>query len=81
MQLSDTSLQVIEIVPPAVRTTLMHQENAATAMPLDDFLDQAMNLLQNQPNAEEIVIDNARFLRYAEANGTYQDVLAHLSAY
>jgi short-subunit dehydrogenase involved in D-alanine esterification of teichoic acids len=72
---------VIEIVPPAVRTALMNQENAEHAMPLDDFLSEVMELLASQPDADEILVENVKFFRYAEANGNYREVLGLLSAH
>jgi uncharacterized oxidoreductase len=78
IQVSDTNIQVIEIVPPAVRTALMNLENAEHAMPLDDFLSEVMELLASEPEADEILVENVRFLRYAEANGNYREVLGRL---
>jgi len=48
-------------------------------MPLEDFLSEAMTLLQANPNAQEIVVERAKFLRYAEANGEYGNLLNMLS--
>lgn len=81
MQLSDTNVQVIEIVPPPVRTTLMGQENAEEAMPLGDFLDEVTELLQSEPDAKEILVDRVKFLRFAEAEGRYDEVLDMLAGY
>ncbi len=78
-QLTDTRIQVLELVPPAVRTTLMGQEDAENAMPLEDFLDEAMSLIDTRPDATEILVENVEFLRYAEVNGTYDHVLGLLS--
>ena len=80
VQLADTTIQLIEIVPPAVRTALMGQQNTETAMPLEDYLDETMALLESQPDAEEILVEGVKFLRYAEVNGTYPQVLAMLSS-
>jgi uncharacterized oxidoreductase len=80
VQLADTNVQVIEIVPPAVRTALMGQENSEHAMPLDDYLSEVIELLQTEPDAEEILVENVKFLRYAEANGNYDEVLGRLRA-
>jgi short-subunit dehydrogenase involved in D-alanine esterification of teichoic acids len=79
VQLAGTAVQVIELVPPAVRTTLLGQQDSEQAMPLQDFLAEAMNLLRTQPDAREILVENVKFLRYAEANGTYDNVLSMLS--
>ncbi|MEH0424615.1 SDR family oxidoreductase [Streptomyces sp. B21-083] len=81
VQLADTSVKVIELVPPAVRTTLMGQQDSEQAMPLEDFLSEVMALLRTQPDATEILVENVKFLRHAQANGTYDDVLAMLSGH
>jgi uncharacterized oxidoreductase len=81
MQLAgaDAGVQVIEMVPPGVRTTLLGQQDSAQAMSLDDFLTEALDLLREKPDAEEIVVERARFIRDAVATGTYDDVLAMIS--
>ncbi|MEV1169163.1 SDR family NAD(P)-dependent oxidoreductase [Nonomuraea sp. NPDC049784] len=81
VQLAGTSVQVIELVPPAVRTTLMGQQDNEQAMPLADFLSEAMALLRTQPDAKEVLVENVKFLRHVPANGTYDDVLAVFSNY
>ena len=81
VQLAGTGVQVIELIPPAVRTPLMGQETAESAMPLEDFLAETMTLLRELPDATEIVVDRVRFLRYAEATGTHDDALALLSGH
>jgi uncharacterized oxidoreductase len=79
VQLTDAGIQVIELVPPGVRTMLMGQQDSEDAMPLDDFLTETMNLLADEPDANEIVVERARFIRDAQANGKYDDVLAMLA--
>ncbi len=81
VQLADTPVQVLELIPPAVRTALMGQQDSEQAMPLEDFLTETMTILRNQPEAEEILVENVKFLRFAEANGSYGDVLAMLSGH
>ncbi len=80
LQLVDTTVQVVELVPPAVRTDLMpgHRENDS-AMPLDDFADEVMTLIEAQPEAREIQVERVKFLRYGEARGDYDDVVAALN--
>jgi len=80
IQLADTGIQVIEVVPPAVQTTLMNQENDDHAMPLDEYLDETMTILQQQPNADEILVDRVRFLRDAERENRYDAVVAALNS-
>lgn len=79
IQLAHTGVQVIEVIPPNVRTTLLGQQDDDQAMPLDEFLSETLELLAENPDAKELVVERARFLRNAEANGSYDDVLAMLS--
>ncbi|MGW1780255.1 SDR family oxidoreductase [Streptomyces sp. NPDC002143] len=72
-------VQVIEVAPPGVRTTLLGQQDDENSMPLDDFLTETLHLLREKPDAKELVVERARFVRDAEANGTYDNVLAVLS--
>ncbi|MFC7263014.1 SDR family oxidoreductase [Streptomyces lutosisoli] len=74
-------VQVIEVAPPGVRTTLLGQQDDENAMPLDDFLTETLTLLREKPDAKELVVERARFVRDAEANGTYDNVLAMLSGH
>lgn len=76
VQAADTGVQVIELVPAGVRTTLMGNQNNEDAQPLEDFLKEVMDLLVAEPDAKEIVVEPARFIRDAQANGNYDDVLA-----
>jgi len=79
VQLADTSVQVIELVPPAVQTTLMGQTNEPSAMPLEEFLSESMSLFESQPDAHEILVERVKFLRNAEIEGRYEQVLEMLS--
>ncbi|MFF0163664.1 SDR family oxidoreductase [Streptomyces sp. NPDC005263] len=80
VQLTKSDVQVIELVPPATRTTLMGQQNSDVAMPLEEFLTEVMDLLRTQPDAEQILVERVKWQRNAEAEGRYQDVLKILSA-
>jgi short-subunit dehydrogenase involved in D-alanine esterification of teichoic acids len=80
LQLADTSVKVVELVPPSVRTALMPgQEDNEVAMPLDEFIAEAMALLEAQPDAKEIQVERVKFLRYGEARGDYDQVVAALN--
>ncbi|MCI4238313.1 SDR family NAD(P)-dependent oxidoreductase [Dickeya dianthicola] len=81
VQLSSTPVRVIELAPPGVRTTLFGQENEEHAMPLDDFLDETLDLLHADPMPDEIIVERARYLRTAEATGNYENALEMLSAW
>ncbi|WP_099022620.1 SDR family oxidoreductase [Mycolicibacterium palauense] len=81
LQLADTSVEVVELVPPAVRTALLPgQEESEFAMPLDEFVAEVVGLLETQPDAREIQVQRVKFLRYGEARGDYDDVVATLNA-
>jgi short-subunit dehydrogenase involved in D-alanine esterification of teichoic acids len=81
LQLADTSVKILELVPPAVRTGLLPgQEDSDFAMPLEDFVSEAMALLESRPDAHEILVERVKFLRYGEARGDYDQVVATLNA-
>jgi uncharacterized oxidoreductase len=81
LQLADTTVKVVELVPPSVRTSLMPgQETNEVAMPLDDFIAETVALLEAQPDAKEIQVEQVKFLRYGEARGDYDHVVRTLNA-
>jgi len=80
LQLADTTVKVVELVPPSVRTALMPgQEDNEVAMPLDEFVAEVMGLLKAQPDVKEIQVERVKFLRYGEARGDYDQVVAVLN--
>jgi len=72
-QLRDTSIQVLELIPPYVQTELTGPRQASdpNAMPLEDFIAETMNILKNSPDTTEICVERVKPLRFAEASGTY----------
>ncbi|WP_264993192.1 SDR family NAD(P)-dependent oxidoreductase, partial [Mycobacterium montefiorense] len=81
LQLADTGVEVKELVPPSVQTDLAPgQRDNPAAMPLDEFLDEVMLLLENEPNNNEIQVERVKFLRYGEARGDQDKVIAALNA-
>lgn len=80
LQFEGSSVSVLELEPPAVRTPLMpgHEKNES-AMPLDEFIDEVMALIETQPDATEIQVERVKFLRYAEVRGDYDQVVATLN--
>ncbi|MGH3726154.1 MAG: SDR family oxidoreductase [Mycobacterium sp.] len=81
LQLADTRVEVKELQPPAVRTDLLPgQQDSDFAMPLKDFVDEVITLLDTQPDATEIQVERVKFLRYGEARGNYDEVVATLNA-
>ncbi|MFJ4016827.1 SDR family oxidoreductase [Microbacterium sp. NPDC090014] len=80
LQLADTSVSVLELEPPSVRTSLMPgQETSEFAMPLDEFVSEVVDLIGTQPDATEIQVENVKFLRYGEARGDYAQVVETLN--
>ncbi|GAB2967108.1 hypothetical protein LWP59_21285 [Amycolatopsis acidiphila] len=49
-------------------------------MPLDEFVAEVTSLLQARPEAGEIQVERVKFLRYGEARGDYDEVVAALNA-
>lgn len=81
VQLEASPIEVIELAPPGVRTTLLGQENDEHAMPLDEFLDELFELLETSPTPRELIVERAKPLRFAEASGSHEDVLNMLAGY
>lgn len=81
LQFAGSTVEVKELQPPSVQTDLMPgQRDNDAAMPLDEFLDEVMDLLEKDPNANEIQVERVKFLRYGEARGDYHKVVAALNA-
>ncbi len=74
-QLAQTGVEVIELVPPYVQTTLQgeRQKNDPNAMPLEDYIAETMELLQQQPPPHEIQVERVKFQRTAPGSGEYDE--------
>jgi uncharacterized oxidoreductase len=72
-QLRDTSVQVLELIPPYVQTELMGpgQVSDPRAMPLNEFISETINILKSSPDAREICVERVKPLRFAERSGDY----------
>jgi uncharacterized oxidoreductase len=70
-QLKATKVEVIELIPPYVQTTLMgdQQANDPNAMPLNEFIDEVMSILKSQPDAKEVCVKRVYPLRFAAEGG------------
>ena len=80
LQLADTSIEVVELVPPSVATDLVPgQRESPVAMPVDAFVAEAVELLEAHPDAHEIQVENVKVLRFAEVGGHYDEVVAGLN--
>jgi len=82
-QLRNTRVQVTELVPPYVRTSLMgeRQANDPNAMPLEEFISEVMQILRETPEAPEILVKRVQPQRFAgEINlEKYREFLTQLN--
>jgi uncharacterized oxidoreductase len=70
-QLKSTNVDVVELIPPYVQTTLMGDQQAddPRAMPLDEFINEVMSILQSQPDVKEVCVKKVYPLRFAAEGG------------
>lgn len=79
-QLRGTAVQVIELIPPQVQTALQGDRGFdPKAMPLQDYIAETIALLQANPQADEIVVERVKAFRFAERDGTYDDIYARFN--
>ncbi len=83
--LANTSVRVLEIAPPWVRTDLMNSREAEAAMPLDEFIDETIAALGT--DADEILVERAKPFRanpgvgeHAFVNGFNTQIMAMFGA-
>jgi uncharacterized oxidoreductase len=71
-QLKATNVEVIELIPPYVQTTLMGDQQAEDpkAMPLKEFIDEVMSILKSQPDVKEVCVKKVYPLRFAAEGGS-----------
>ena len=60
-KLRHTSVRVLEVIPPWVRTELLNSSEEPRAMPLGEFIEETMQALAT--DADEILVPRAKFLR------------------
>ena len=73
-------VEVIELAPPGVQTGLTPGQATRTGyQPLDDYADEVMALFAEQPTPREILVERVRPLRFAEANGRFDETLVQLN--
>ncbi|MER7918742.1 MULTISPECIES: SDR family NAD(P)-dependent oxidoreductase [unclassified Streptomyces] len=77
-QLDGTGVGVVELVPPAVATAGQEKVNPH-ALPLDAFATEVMELLSTDPTPDEILVRGVLMHRWAERDGTYDDLVAQRS--
>jgi uncharacterized oxidoreductase len=60
-RLKNTTVKVVEIAPPWVKTELMGESDDPRQMPLDEFIAEATKILAT--HADEVVVERAQFFR------------------
>jgi uncharacterized oxidoreductase len=70
-QLRNTSVRVVEIVPPYVQTELGGPAQATdpNAMPLQEFVLEALAILQSDPSVDEVLVERVHPHRFAAQRG------------
>jgi uncharacterized oxidoreductase len=81
VHLQGTPVEVIEIIPPAVATDLTPGRSTSDPrmMSVQDYIAETMQILKTQPTPAEICVERVKFLRFAEATGSYEKALQMLS--
>ena len=64
-QLAGTGIEVVELVPPAVATAGQERVNPA-ALPLEDYLDEVVELLTADPTPSEVLVKGVLMHRWAD---------------
>lgn len=80
-QLRNTAVEVIEIAPPYVQTTLQgeRQANDPNAMPLADYIAETMDLLAAGPENGEVLVQRVHRQRFAEQTGNAAAVFGFIN--
>jgi len=78
-QLDGTGVEVAELVPPAVAVTPEAKRVNPRALDLADFAAEVMDLLQADPTPHEILVKGVLMHRWAERDGTYDELVAQRS--
>jgi uncharacterized oxidoreductase len=79
-QLRGTSIEVLELIPPYVATHLMGGADDPMAMPLDEFIAEAMEILKTAPTPQEICVKKVQGLYKAAECGKFGVMFERLNA-
>jgi uncharacterized oxidoreductase len=79
LQLRNTNVQVLELIPPYVATNLMGGAGDPNAMPLDDYISEVMGIIRTNPDEDEICVERVKTLRYAAEAINYDSVYRSLN--
>ncbi|MCT7378685.1 hypothetical protein [Chelativorans salis] len=55
------------------------QGSDPNAMPLADYISETVALIEEQPGAEEVLVERVHFQRFAEREGRYAESFARLN--
>jgi uncharacterized oxidoreductase len=80
-QLRSTRIEVLELIPPYVQTDLMDGADDPRAMPLAQFIAEAMAILTTQPTPPEICVENVKRLRFAAENRAFDQIFNGMNAH
>ncbi|MCB0331595.1 MAG: SDR family NAD(P)-dependent oxidoreductase [Bdellovibrionales bacterium] len=80
-QLIGTNVRVVEIVPPYVQTTLTGSAHAEdpNAMPLAEYIKESIQILEGDPDVEEVLVERVKIIRNAEREGRFNEVLQFIT--
>ncbi|WAP60317.1 SDR family oxidoreductase [Streptomyces sp. S465] len=78
-QLDGTGIEVSELVPPAVATTPELAQSNPHALELAAYATEVMELLRTDPTPHEILVKGVLMHRWAERDGTYDELVAQRS--
>lgn len=78
-QLAGTGVGVTELVPPAIANACQEKINP-TALPMGAFVDEVIGIITQEPSPNEVVVEAAQHLRWAERDGSYVEQLEGRSA-
>jgi len=81
-QLRKVPVEVLELSPPYVQTALTGAGQAADprAMPLDAYIAEVMQMLENTDHPRgELLLERDKARRWAERDGTYEAIFAAMN--
>jgi uncharacterized oxidoreductase len=78
-QLRGTATELLELIPPYVATHLLDGASDPRAMPLGEFIAEAMEILKTQPAVTEICVERVGGLRFAAESGKYDGIFRGLN--
>ncbi|GJG89310.1 hypothetical protein tb265_44910 [Gemmatimonadetes bacterium T265] len=79
-QLRGTTTDVVELIPPYVKTDLGPGHGTdPNAMPRDTFIAEVMTILRTEPDTTEVVVERVKPFRFAAERGTFDATFTRLN--